>query len=84
MRPDPAKDYWFPAKTYGWGWGWPRRWPGWVVTIVWLLLLPVLVHVADPVRHPVAFCVGLGVHVALILGVCWWKGEPPRWRWGGE
>ncbi len=24
--------YWFPAKTYGWGWGLPVTWQGWVVT----------------------------------------------------
>jgi len=25
----------------------------------------------------------LGVTALLVL-VCWWKGEPPRWRWGGD
>jgi hypothetical protein len=20
--------------------------------------------------------------VAALVGVCYWKGEPPRWRWG--
>lgn len=23
--------YWFPAKTYGWGWGMPITWQGWLV-----------------------------------------------------
>jgi len=22
------------------------------------------------------------VVVALLVAVCWWKGEPPQWRWG--
>jgi len=22
------RDYWFPAKRYGWGWGIPNRWQG--------------------------------------------------------
>jgi len=20
----------------------------------------------------------------LLVGICWLKGEPPRWRWGGD
>ena len=23
--------YWFPAKSYGWGWGAPSTWQGWAV-----------------------------------------------------
>jgi hypothetical protein len=19
-----------------------------------------------------------------LIGICWWKGERPRWRWGDE
>lgn len=30
--------YWFPAKTFGWGWGLPRTWQGWVVFLVYLLV----------------------------------------------
>ena len=25
------KEYWFAAKTYGWGWGLPTVWQGWLV-----------------------------------------------------
>ena len=21
---------------------------------------------------------------AVLVAVCWWKGEPPRWQWGGD
>ena len=28
--------YWFPAKTYGWGWGMPVTWQGWVVMVVFM------------------------------------------------
>jgi hypothetical protein len=31
--PDPPR-YWFPAKTYGWGWGLPSTWEGWLVLVV--------------------------------------------------
>jgi len=33
------KKFWFPAKTYGWGWGPPICWQGWVVLIVYIILL---------------------------------------------
>jgi hypothetical protein len=26
----------------------------------------------------------VGVLCALLVGVCWLKGEPPRWRWGND
>ena len=29
------KEYWFPAKKYGWGWGLPSTWQGWVVYCVY-------------------------------------------------
>jgi hypothetical protein len=84
MRPDPRSDYWFPAKTYGWGWGWPRRWQGWVVMVLWLAMLLAGLLALHSSRHPVAIVIGVVVHVGLLLAICWWKGEPPRWRWGGE
>jgi hypothetical protein len=76
--------YWFPAKRYGWGWGPPNVWQGWVVMTVFailvlggaLMLLPTygsLVFVA----YTACLCIGL-------VAVCWVKGEPPSWRWGGK
>ena len=35
----PPKNYWFPAKTFGWGWGLPTCWQGWVVTVAYVVLL---------------------------------------------
>jgi len=26
----------------------------------------------------------IAVLCALLIGVCWLKGEPPRWRWGNN
>ena len=31
--------YWFPAKTYGWGWGIPATWQGWTVSLAFFVLL---------------------------------------------
>jgi hypothetical protein len=22
--------------------------------------------------------------IVLLIGICYWKGEPPKWRWGGR
>jgi hypothetical protein len=76
--------YWFPAKRYGWGWGLPCAWQGWLVLAAFLALL-----VAGPILFPprtalVFFLVYVVLVGALLLGVCWLKGEPPRWRWGND
>lgn len=80
--PLPKEQAWFPAKTYGWGWGVPSRWPGWVVTVAFVAgqcgaatLLP---------RHPAWFVVAVIANGAGLIGICWWKGERPRWRWGPD
>jgi hypothetical protein len=31
--------YWFPAKTYGWGWGIPSTWEGWVVMALFMAVM---------------------------------------------
>jgi hypothetical protein len=77
------KDIWFPAKKYGWGWGPPCTWQGWVVLIVWLVLLAGGGYLIAPRS------IGLFVAYAVILGVVLFavllsKGEKPRWRWGKD
>ena len=81
--PTDSKDYWFPAKRYGWGWGLPARWQGWVVLAIYAVLLAAGIVGLRPGRaSSIGFVVYVvGVSVLLVL-VCWWKGEPPRWRWG--
>jgi hypothetical protein len=82
MRPMTEQNrYWFPAKRYGWGWGPPRAWQGWVVMLCSLAAIALATRMLLP-DHPVALpFVVLGI-VALLLAICYRKGEPPRWRWG--
>lgn len=75
--------YWFRAKRYGWGWGLPVKWQGWAVLLGYVLALGAGV-VWLPLPRP-------GAHVAYVLAItvglvatCYLKGEPPKWRWGGE
>jgi hypothetical protein len=79
---DEKPHYWFAAKRYGWGWGLPLCWQGWVVYIVWIVTMSaaaVYLRHSVPLFVRLAFILGMSV---LLLGICYWKGEPPRWRWG--
>jgi hypothetical protein len=74
--------YWFPAKRYGWGWGLPITWQGWAVFIGFLILVLAGIAFLPPRQSPGEFIAYVVMLCALLTGVCWWKGEPPRWRWG--
>jgi len=76
------KEYWFSAKTYGWGWGLPLTWQGWVVYGIAAVLLVSVFFVFPPTSHVIHFVVSTWVVALLVVVVCWLKGEPPRWRWG--
>lgn len=81
---DEAPRYWFPAKRYGWGWGPPRTWQGWVVLVAFFALLPAGAAIFPPDEQAGFFLGYVLVLCGGLLGVCWLKGEPPRWRWGGD
>lgn len=76
--------YWFPAKRYGWGWGPPRVWQGWVVLAVFFGLLVIGTVTVLPAKGPHVFLVYTAFLCAVLIAVCWIKGERPRWRWGGD
>lgn len=76
--------YWFPAKRYGWGWGLPITWQGWVVLIAFLVLLSAGVHLFPPKQSTISFIAYVVALTVVLLVICYLKGEPPRWRWGGK
>jgi hypothetical protein len=79
--PDRPPGIWFPAKRYGWGWGPPVRWQGWAVLIGWLVIFVCLAPIV--VRYGWLALIGFEVPmVALLIGICWAKGEKSGWRWG--
>lgn len=84
--PEPSQPpaYWFRAKRYGWGWGPPVRWQGWAVIAAYVALMVAGAIVLRPDRTPGLFVAYTMVLSLLLVLVCWWKGEPPRWRWGED
>ncbi len=76
--------YWFPAKRYGWGWGLPSVWQGWVVILVFVGLLAMGAVALLPSRRTDAFFVYTSLLCICLFAICWVKGEPTRWRWGGK
>lgn len=79
-----SSKYWFPAKRYGWGWGLPVAWQGWVVMAFFVVLLLVGAAVLLPSRGSGAFAAYSIALCAVLVAICWLKGERPRWRWGDE
>lgn len=77
---DATPSYWFRAKASGLGWGIPATWQGWVVLFVWLgAFLDGWVLLR---RHTVAHLTFALLMIALLIGICYLKGEPLRWRRG--
>lgn len=84
MEREPASRYWFPAKRYGWGWGLPATWQGWAVLAAYAALQACVALAFPPSQEQLAFFVVTGALALALIAVCWAKGEPPRWRWGGK
>jgi uncharacterized membrane protein YfcA len=73
-------DYWFPAKRHGWGWGLPVKWQGWLVLTPFVAVVAIAGVRLPPTQDAPAFVAILLVATLVLAAVCWWKGEPPRWR----
>ena len=79
-----ATRYWFPAKRYGWGWGFPITWEGWLTLAVFFGLVVAGIFIFPPKEALVAYLLYLTVLSLLLIAIAWFKGEPPRWRWGND
>ena len=76
------RQYWFPAKRYGWGWSFPTTWQGWVVIAIYVILIGVGAAFIRPALQPARFAMYMLLLTCALVAVCWLTGEPPRWRWG--
>lgn len=83
------QDHWFKAKLYGWGWT-PAKWQGWLVIIVYIALILTLVFTREeaipgnPDSGSNFLILGLPIILltAVLIFICYKKGEKPRWQWG--
>jgi len=81
--PLPRETAWFYAKSYGLGWGLPARWQGWVCLLIYLATIAMSATWGLP-ENPTLFGIITGVLSLIFIGICYWKGETPKWRWGGK
>jgi hypothetical protein len=77
----PKDKAWFRAKRYGYGWGLPGRWQGWLVLSIYVVLLVLASRLFARTRPPEFVVCAIALSVVLIA-ICAWKGEVPKWRWG--
>lgn len=80
--PLPKEKAWFSSKRYGYGWGLPSRWQGWVVFIAYIGAFIIGMRLI-PKGAGYFFGYAFGITTAM-LAICWWKGEPARWRWSDD
>lgn len=76
------KDLWFRRKTYGWGWC-PCSWKGWLVIFIWAIIFAISITGIEKNDHELGknFAV-IFIITAILLGICYKKGEKPKWQWG--
>jgi hypothetical protein len=80
----PDETYWFRAKRFGWGWGFPTCWQGWLVFAAYFGLFLFGFIFLRGKAGSTGFIVFASVLTLAMLLICWKKGEPLRWRWGGH
>lgn len=56
---------------------------GWALLALWLAVLFSVTRYLIP-RGLVLHLTFVLVVVLVLLGICYEKGEPPRWQWGNE
>ena len=74
--------YWFPAKTYGFGWGVPSCWQGWAVLGGFGVLVAAGGLLLPPDKLSLFFITYELIVTAILLLIMWKTGEPLEWRWG--
>ncbi len=86
---DNPQGLWFKRKIYGWGWV-PVRWQGWAVIVIYIVLLVSLIQMReeaipgnpDSGSNFLTFALPIIILTALLIYICYKKGERPRWQWG--
>jgi len=79
---------WFKAKRYGWGW-YPSTWQGWLILAVFVAALTWNAFRFGNGSQTTSdlwygFIPQTLLMVLVLLAICWYTGEKPRWRWGKD
>ena len=85
IKDNPEK-LWFKRKLYGWGWT-PATWQGWAVIGIFIAtILKISFQLPEEPSNGEAiwFFAKIITLVALIIFICYKKGEKPRWQWGNK
>lgn len=85
------KKLWFKAKSYGWGWM-PSSWQGWLIIAIYAIFITgatswVTKRAGGGFIERSGVIIFIGVIIlatAILIGICYAKGERPRWRWGKD
>jgi hypothetical protein len=80
------KKIWFKRKTYGFGWT-PSTIEGWLTIAVYAMLLVLIFCIlgkdsSSETQMITDHAFVVIVLTALLIVVCYIKGETPRWQWG--
>jgi len=82
--PSAKNEFWFPAKTYGYGWGQPRCWQGWLAMAIYFVALAANALANLPGQHTKRFVITAALLTLGLVFVAWLKGEKPHWRWSKD
>ncbi len=83
---DASNKPWFVAKSYGWGWT-PATWQGWLILAIFIAVIVLNLLRIDAYSESINttllhFIPQTFVLIAILILICWKKGEKPRWQWG--
>lgn len=86
---DNPQGYWFKRKLYGFGWV-PVRWQGWLVVLGYVAIVLAFAFTReesipgnpDSGTNMLVFALPIFLLTALLIYICYKKGEKPKWMWG--
>lgn len=83
---DNPEGYWFKRKVFGLGWT-PVNWKGFAALLLYIAGVVYILVRVDRSSHSVSdTLIGILVPVVLLtvvlIVICIWKGQKPRWQWG--
>lgn len=81
----PERKLWFRRKCYGWGW-YPVSWEGWLTTLLYVLgLVFIFKDVGGKYSSGgetfTTIILPFIILTAILIGICYIKGESPKWQW---